>query len=209
MVAPGSVPRRPIARVLPAAPLPALVGMALLTGLLYVIELADVASGEQLEQNGILPRDLDGLAGVLWAPFLHDDWAHLGANTLPFLLFGFLALAGGLGQFVAVTATIWVLGGLGVWLVGPENTNHIGASGVIFGWLAFLLVRGFYARSASQITLAVMLFLFWGGMLFGVLPGQQGISWQGHLFGALAGILAARMVARADRRSGPEVGVRP
>lgn len=197
MVAPA--PRR-VSRVLPAAPLRALVGMTLLTAMLFVVEFADLATGEQLEQNGIVPRELDGLDGVLWAPLLHDDWAHLVANALPFLVFGFLALAGGLRQFLAVTATIWLLGGLGVWLVGPEGTTHIGASGVIFGWLVFLLVRGFYARSAAQIALAVVLFVFWGGMLFGVLPGQPGVSWQGHLFGALAGWFAARVVARADRR---------
>ncbi|MGQ0575812.1 MAG: rhomboid family intramembrane serine protease [Pseudonocardia sp.] len=200
---------RPVSRVLPVAPLRALVGMGLLTVLLYVIEFLDVASGDQLQANGILPRMLDGLDGVLWAPLLHGDWAHLAANTLPFLLFGFLVLAEGLRRFLAVTATIWVLGGLAVWLVGPAFTNHVGASGVIFGWLAFLLVRGFYARSAGQITLAVMLFLFWGGMLFGVLPGQPGVSWQGHLFGALAGVLAARWFARPGSRGGRDVAVAP
>jgi membrane associated rhomboid family serine protease len=196
-------PQRRTGRVLPASPFTALLGMAVFTAMLWVVEAFDVASGEQLERNGILPRMLDGLSGVVWAPLLHDDWAHLAANTLPFFVLGFLALANGLRQFVVVTATIWVLGGLAVWLVGPSGTNHIGASGLIFGWLAFVLVRGFYARSAAQITLAVMLFLFWGGMLWGVLPGQPGVSWQGHLFGALAGVVAARTVARADRGAVP------
>jgi membrane associated rhomboid family serine protease len=188
------------ARVLPAAPLPSALGMLVLTGLLWVVEFVDLASGERLEREGIVPRRLEGLDGVLWAPLLHDDFAHLAANTVPFLLFGFLVLADGFGRFVAVTATIWLLGGFGVWLLGPEDTVHIGASGLIFGWFAFLLVRGFYARSVGQITLAVMLLLFWGGMLFGVLPGRPGISWQGHLFGALAGVLAARSLARPQRR---------
>ena len=98
-----------------------------------------------------------------------------------------------------VTATIWLLGGLGVWLLGPADTNHIGASGLIFGWLVFLLARGFFARSGRQIVLAAVLFLIWGGVLWGVLPGDPGVSWQGHLFGALAGLLAARLVGRADR----------
>lgn len=209
MTAPYPPPRRSTARVLPRSPLLALLGMGLFTALLYVIEGVDEASGDALQANGIVPRMLDGLDGVLWAPLLHDDWAHLAANTLPFLIFGFLVLANGLGQFVAVTATVWVLGGLAVWLLGPADTNHIGASGVIFGWLAFLLVRGFYARSPGQITLAVFLFLFYGGLLFGVLPGQPDVSWQGHLFGALAGVLAARMAAPMDRRRGPDVVVRP
>lgn len=202
MVAPAPASRRSITRVLPAAPVPALVTMLAFTALLYVIEFADQVSSSALQGNGILPRTLDGLDGVLWAPLLHGNWAHLLANTVPFLVFGFLAMAGGVGQFVAVTAVIWVLGGLGVWLTADGGTNHIGASGLIFGWLVFLLTRGFFARSARQVGLAVVLFAVWGGVLFGVLPGQPGVSWQGHLFGALAGLLAARLVAGADRRTG-------
>lgn len=197
MVAPA--PRRSIARVLPAAPGPALFLMLAFTGLLYVTEVVDQLTGDRLQRNGIVPRELAGLDGVLWAPLLHDDWAHLLGNTVPFLVFGFLAMAGGIGQFIAVSATIWLLGGVGVWLTAGEATNHIGASGLIFGWLVFLLSRGFFARSARQIGLAIVLFAIWGGILFGVLPGQQGVSWQGHLFGAAAGLLAARLVARADR----------
>jgi membrane associated rhomboid family serine protease len=175
--------------------------MLLFTGMLYVVEAADTVTGGALDaEGGIEPRELDGLDGVLFAPLLHGGWAHLIANTAPFLVFGFLAMAGGIRQFVVVTATIWLLGGLAVWLLGPADTNHIGASGLIFGWLVFLLARGFYARSGKQIALAVGLFLIWGGVLWGVLPGDPDVSWQGHLFGALAGLLAARLAGRADRR---------
>jgi membrane associated rhomboid family serine protease len=177
-----------------------MVTMLAFTAVLYVSEAIDQVTRVDLDQNGIVPRQVSGLDGVLWAPLLHGGWGHLIANTLPFLIFGFLALANGVGQFVAVTATIWLLGGLGVWLTGPDGTVHVGASGLIFGWLAFLLARGFFTRSGRQILLAVVLFLLWGGMLLGVLPGQPGISWQGHLFGALAGLLAAWLVAGADRR---------
>lgn len=186
--------------MLPAAPLSALVTMLAFTGLLYLSEAADQFTPLYLDDDGIMPRTLSGLDGVLWAPLLHGGWGHLIANTVPFLVFGFLAMAGGIRQFLVVTATIWVLGGLGVWLTGDPNTIHIGASGVVFGWLVFLLTRGFFARSPWQIGLAVVLFAIWGGMLFGVLPGQPDVSWQGHLFGALAGLLAARLVAGADRR---------
>lgn len=202
MVAPAPTPRRTIARVLPTPLRPAAVTMLAFTALLYVIETVDTVTGGVLERTGsIVPRATYGLDGILFAPVLHGTWAHLVGNTLPFLIFGFLAMAGGFRQFVLVTATIWVLGGVGVWLVGGPNTYHVGASGVIFGWLAFLLTRGFFARSARQILLAIVLFAGWGGVLLGVLPGQPGISWQGHLFGALAGVLAAWMVARADKRS--------
>jgi membrane associated rhomboid family serine protease len=175
--------------------------MLVLTGGLYVIEMVDIVSGGALDRNyGIEPLQVDGLDGVVFAPLLHGNWAHLIGNTVPFLVLGFLAMAGGIRQFVVVTATIWLLGGLGVWLTGG-NGIHIGASGLIFGWLVFLLTRGFFARSGLQILLAVGLFFVWGGILFGVLPGQPGISWQAHLFGALAGLLAARLVAGADRRA--------
>ncbi len=196
---PGRLPVRS-ARILPPHPLRAAVTMLSLTGLLYLSEGIDQAIGGTLDADGIVPRQLDGLDGVLWAPLLHGGWPHLIANTLPFLIFGFLVMANGIGQFVAVTATIWLLGGLGVWLTAPEGTVHIGASGVIFGWLVFLLTRGFFNHSVKQIALAIPLLLLWGGTLLGVLPGQPGISWQGHLFGALAGLLAAWMVAGADRR---------
>ncbi|KAA5837418.1 rhomboid family intramembrane serine protease [Saccharopolyspora hirsuta] len=174
--------------------------MLIATAALYGIEFYDqVNPAARLDQNGILPRDVSGLDGILWAPLLHGDWSHLWANTLPFLVLGWLVLAGGLGQFIAVTATVWIVGGLGTWLVGAPGF-HIGMSGVIFGWMVFLLVRGFFQRSVAQILVAVVLFFYWGGMLWGVLPGQPGISWEGHLFGALGGLLAAWLVARSTRR---------
>jgi membrane associated rhomboid family serine protease len=204
MVAPAPAPRR-TARVLPRNPVGSALFMLLFTAGLYVIEAFDIVSGHALDQEyGIEPLEVDGLDGVLFAPLLHANWAHLMANTVPFLVLGFLAMAGGFRQFLVVTATIWLLGGLGVWLTGGyESGYHIGASGVIFGWLVFLLTRGFFARSGLQILMAVGLFFVWGGILFGVLPGQPGISWQSHLFGALAGLLAARLAARADRRALP------
>lgn len=188
---------------MPANPRAAFIVIAAFTALLYVSEAIDTAMNGALNDDGIIPRRVDGLDGVLWAPLLHGDWQHLLTNTIPVLVLGFLALANGIGQFVAVTATIWVVGGLGTWLTGGDNTVHIGASGLIFGWLTFLLVRGFFVRSFGQIVLAVALFLLYGGTLLGVLPGDSGVSWQGHLFGAIGGVLAAWLVASADRRSRP------
>jgi membrane associated rhomboid family serine protease len=198
-----AVSTRPPARVLPAHPLSALLTMVAFTVLLWGIEAYDQVTGQWLYADGIVPRSVDGLDGIVWAPLLHGSWAHLIANTLPFLVFGFLAMAHGIGRFVVVTAVIWLVGGLGVWLTGAPGTVHIGMSGVIFGWLTYLLVRGFFARSGRQILLAVVLFFLWGGILLGVLPGQPGVSWQGHLFGALAGVLAAWLVARRAANRGP------
>lgn len=190
------------ARVLPARPGEAAMLIAAFTGVLYLAEAMNLVLGNALRGVGIQPRTMDGLYGVVWAPLLHADWQHLAANTLPVLVLGFLVLAGGFGQFVAVTATVWVVGGVGTWLIGATGTTHIGASILVFGWMVFLLARGFFARSPGQITLAAMLFIFWGGILWGVLPGTPGISWEGHLCGALGGLLAARLFA-VDRPRHP------
>lgn len=188
----------PTNRVLPPDPLRALIVVGAFTGLLYLVEAVDAVLPANLDNLGIQPRTLGGLDGILWAPLLHHGWAHLFANTLPILLFGFLAMANGLGQWAAVTLTIWLASGIGVWVTGAEGVT-VGASGVAFGWLAFLLVRGIFTRSFGQLAVAVVLFLYWGSTLLGVLPGDPGISWQGHLFGALGGILAAWLVAMANR----------
>lgn len=172
--------------------------IAAFTGLLYLTEAVDTVLRGALDNEGIWPRQVDGLDGIVWAPLLHGGWQHLVANTVPVLVLGFLALAGGIGQFVVVTATIWLVGGLGTWLIGSPGV-HLGASVLIFGWLVFLLVRGFFARSLMQIMLAVVLFGLWGGVLWGVLPGTVGVSWEGHLFGAVGGLVGARLSVRADR----------
>ena len=203
MVAPAPAPRRSVARVLPPHPVFAAFVMLAFTALLYAIELFDQITGSTLDYDGIHSRSVPGLVGIIWAPLLHGGWPHLWANTIPFLVFGFLAMAGGLAQWIMVTATIWVVSGLGVWLVGPSETSTIGASGVIFGWLVFLLARGFFARSFRQIVLAIVLFGVWGSVLLGVLPGTPQVSWQGHLFGAVAGLLCAWLVSRADRGPAP------
>jgi membrane associated rhomboid family serine protease len=158
---------------------------------LWVLEAVDSVADNRLDGLGVQPRDNDGLMGILFAPVLHYGWDHLGANTMPVLLLGFLVLASGLGRGLAATAIIWLVGGLGTWLVAPPSTIHLGASILIFGWLVYLMLRGFFARRAGEITIGVVLFIFYGGLLWGVLPGQPGISWQGHLFGAIGGGLAA------------------
>jgi membrane associated rhomboid family serine protease len=190
----------PAKRILPAKPLSAAVIALVFTALLYLVELADRILPGNFEQAGIVSRTLSGLDGIAWAPVLHGNWGHLLGNTVPVLVFAFLAMAGGIGRWLLVTAIVWVLGGVGVWLVGPSDAVTIGASGLAFGWLAYLLVRGVFTRSFAQLTVAAVLLFLWGGMLWGVLPGDPHISWQGHLFGALAGVLAAWLTAGRDRR---------
>lgn len=164
--------------------------------LLYVVEVLDRLF--RLEQNGIEPREGEGLDGILWAPLLHGGWPHLVGNTVPLLVLGFMILLSGVRLWASVTAVVWLVAGLGTWLTGADNTVHIGASSLIFGWLVYLMLRGFFSRRAGQILLGVVVLVLYGGALLGVLPGQPGISWQGHLFGAVGGGLAAWWLRARD-----------
>lgn len=170
-------------------------------GVLWVAEIIDTVLGNRLDAEGIRPGDVDGLSGVLFAPLLHGGFGHLIANTVPLLVLGFLVLLSGVRRWVGVTAVVWLVGGVGTWLIGGAGTVHIGASGIVFGWLAYLILRGFFSRSARQILLGVVVLLLYGGLLWGVLPGRPGISWQGHLFGAVGGVLAAWWSAERRART--------
>lgn len=173
--------------------------IAAFVALLYVVELVDTVLGNRLDAAGVRPREVDGLDGILFAPLLHGGWGHLVANTGPLLVLGFLILLAGVLRWVAVTAVVWLVGGAGVWVTGGEGTLHVGASILAFGWLVYLLVRGLFSRSAAQVVLGLLLLFVYGGVLWGVLPGRPGVSWQGHLFGALGGLLAAWWLGRRDR----------
>lgn len=168
-------------------------------GLLYLVELVDTVLGNRLDAAGVKPREADGLDGIVFAPLLHAGWGHLIANTVPLLVFGFLVLLGGAGRWVVVTAVVWLVGGVGVWVTGADHTVHLGASILAFGWLAYLLLLGFFSRSLVPVLVGLGLLLIYGGVLWGVLPGQSGVSWQGHLFGAVGGVCAAWWLGRRDR----------
>jgi membrane associated rhomboid family serine protease len=169
-------------------------------GLLYGIEGVDTLDNHQLDRAGIEPRIADGLWGILWAPVLHAGWPHLIGNTLPVLVLGFLALLAGIGRGLAATAIIWVVAGIGTWLTGASGSVHLGASVLVFGWLTFLISRGWFARNITQIIVGLVVLAIYGSVLWGVLPGQPGISWQGHLFGAMGGVLAGWVLSGDERR---------
>ena len=164
------------------------------TALLWILEIVDTTLGDRLQRAGIEPREADGLSGILFAPLLHDDWAHLIANTLPVVVLFFLTLLSGLWRGVAATAIIWIVGGAGTWLTGDAGT-HIGASILIFGWITYLILQGLFTRRLVHVLLGVGVFVIYGSALWGVFPTSPLVSWQGHLFGALGGALAAWTVS--------------
>lgn len=168
---------------------------------LWVIELIDwLVLGGYLDRFGIRPRTMSGLAAVPAAPFLHANFAHLLANTLPLAILAFLVGLRSLRDLWAVTLIVTVLGGLGVWAIGgvltQADTIHLGASQLIFGYFGFLVFRAYFERSLFALIAAFVVVLMYGGAIWGVLPTQAGISWEGHLCGFLAGIAAAWMLAR-------------
>jgi membrane associated rhomboid family serine protease len=150
---------------------------------------------QSLNSLGILPRQPIGLRGILFAPFLHGGFPHLSANTIPFLVLGWLVMAQSISDFTIVSLICMLVGGFGTWLFGA-NAFHIGASGVIFGYLGFLLTRGYFDRRLSSGLVALFVGCTYGTVLWGVLPSTPGISWEGHLFGFIGGVVAARFITK-------------
>jgi membrane associated rhomboid family serine protease len=173
--------------------------------LMWVLEIVDVALDHRLDRYGIEPRDVDGLDGIVAAPFLHVGFGHLVGNTIPFVLMGVVIAFEGPLRLVGVTAIAALVSGLGTWLIAPDDTIHLGASGVVFGYATYLIARGAFNRRFTELAIGLVVAVLWGGALLAGLEPQQGISWQGHLFGAIGGVVAARLLAR---RRGEPSGVR-
>ncbi|MEL6326823.1 MAG: rhomboid family intramembrane serine protease [Cyanobacteria bacterium J06626_23] len=170
-------------------------GLLGLTLFLWTIEIVDqVWLGGGLDRYGIMPRRWLGLRGILLAPFLHGGFEHLAANTLPLL--GLSLLVMGFGDWWLTTLLALLTAGVGTWLIAATGSVHIGASGVIFGYIGCLTLRGYFERSPVAIGVSILTIGLYGGSLGGVLPGQAGVSWEGHLFGFLGGALAAWVRAK-------------
>jgi membrane associated rhomboid family serine protease len=165
--------------------------LVVLVGLMWLIEVIDTAMHGRLDQYGIIARDPQGLVGIVTAPFLHLGFGHLISNTLPLVTLGLIIAVSGPRRLFAVTAIVVVIGGFGTWLISPANTITIGASGLVFGYAAYLITRGLFNRRLGQVLVGIVVVVVWGSALLGGLLPQDGISWQGHLFGGIAGILAA------------------
>jgi membrane associated rhomboid family serine protease len=177
----------------------ALIMLFLLAGL-WVLELLDQLSGNQLDQYGIHAQEIDGVPEILTAPFLHAGWDHLISNSVPFFVLGFLVLLGGLARWLLSSLISIITSGLAAWLLTPGEVVILGASGLIFGWLTYLLARGLWSHRPGQVVVAVGVLVLYGGLILGVLPGEAGVSWQAHLGGAVGGVLAAWLLHRRSTR---------
>jgi membrane associated rhomboid family serine protease len=180
-------------------------GVTLVAGMvavMWVLEVVD-ALGAHLDNDGIHPRDVGWLPGIAFAPFLHANWAHLIGNTVPFVILGFTIALGGLARTAAVTVIVALVAGFGTWLFGPAHTNHIGASGLVFGFATYLLARGVFSRRPLHLGVGLAVLVVYGTTLLFALVPTPGISWQGHLFGAIGGVIAARVIHATTRPASP------
>ena len=148
-----------------------------------------------LNALGIVPQSFIGLRGILFAPFLHGSFYHVLANTAPFIVLGWLVMLRNIKDFYFVSAISALVGGLGTWLIGRPCSVHVGASGVIFGYFGYLLFRGYFERSFVAIAISLAIAITYGSLLWGVLPTRSYISWEGHLFGFIGGIIAAKLLS--------------
>jgi membrane associated rhomboid family serine protease len=167
-----------------------------MAAVMWAAEIVDSAADANLDRFGIEPRELEGLDGVVLSPFLHAGFNHLAANTLPFVVMGAMIALSGVARVAAVTAIVALVGGIGTWLIAPADTIHIGASGIVFGYGAYLISRGIYSRRLLHFAAGALIVGIWGTTLLAGLAPEEGISWQGHLFGAVGGVVAASLLDR-------------
>lgn len=192
MTTPSTTKRHPLATA-------TMVNGGIVAGM-WGLEAIDQATRNSLDAYGITPRTLSELPDILTAPWLHFGWAHLVSNSIPFLVLGILIYLSGAARWLVTLLVTVIVSGLTVWLISPPMSTTAGASGVVFGFLTYLLVRGFFTRSWKQIAIAVVVFMLYGGVLWGVLPTNPGVSWQAHLGGAAGGVLSAWLMhSRRDR----------
>ncbi len=177
-------------------------GVALLFGivlLMWLVEVINWADSYRLDNDGIYPRSLGHLWGIFTAPFIHANFApHLLDNTIPLVFMGFIIALSGAVRLAKVTLIVILVGGIGTWLVAPAHTVTIGASGIVFGYATYLFTRGFFDRSLLELLTGLFVGVIWGGALVASVVPHAGVSWQGHVCGAIGGVVAA-VVLRSER----------
>ena len=165
-----------------------------MVAVMWGLEIVDVALDHRLDDYGIEPRDVDALPGVVSSPFLHAGFGHLIGNTIPFVAMGLAIALAGPRRLIIVTVIVGSIAGLGTWLTAGANTETIGASGLVFGYATYLMTRFFFSRRVPDLLLGLGVLVLWGASLLSSLAPTPGVSWQAHLFGAVGGVVAARVV---------------
>jgi membrane associated rhomboid family serine protease len=175
-----------------------------MAGLMWIVEIINSldSNGISNGNDGIIARSFSHLWGIFTSPFIHASFQHLISNTIPFLFMGLIIALRGAARVGLVTLIVIVIGGLGTWLIAPSNTDTIGASGIVFGYAAYLLARGLFDRSLLEVATGVIVGAVWGTALLSSLVPHTGVSWQAHVCGGIAGVIAAWLLADARRPKG-------
>ena len=184
--------------------------LAGVVALMWLIEAINTLDSNHLDSDGILPRNIDHIWGIFTAPFIHVSWQHLIANTVPFVFMGVIIALQGAKRFALVTLIVIVVGGIGTWLVSRRHLDRdteytIGASGVVFGYATYLFTRGFFNRNILELLIGLVVGVIWGGALWSSVVPHTGVSWQGHVCGAIGGVVAAYLL-RNERTRAPAPG---
>ncbi|MFA4929664.1 MAG: rhomboid family intramembrane serine protease [Patulibacter sp.] len=172
--------------------------VAAMVALMWIVEVIDAIADQRLDQFGIIPRQVSGLDGIVFSPFLHSGFGHLISNTVPFLILGAVIALNGAIRVLQVTVIVGLVAGIGVWLFAASNTLTVGASGIVMGYATYLIARGVFSRRAFELLIGVVIAVVWGGMVLSSLLPEDGVSWQAHLFGGIGGVIAAWLLT-ADR----------
>ncbi len=181
--------------------------LVVIVAVMWVVEVINSLDNQALDSDGgIRARNLSHLWSIFTAPFLHVTFGHLIANTIPFVFMGAIIALRGAARLALVTLIVIVIGGLGTWLISPSGSLTVGASGVVFGYAAYLLARGFFDRSALEVLTGAIVGAVWGGALLSSLVPHYGVSWQGHACGAVGGVVAAWLLASRQPRKAPGAG---
>jgi membrane associated rhomboid family serine protease len=185
--------------------------LIVIVGLMWLVEIINSIDSNRLDSDGLYARNVGHLWGIMTAPFLHASFGHLIDNTIPLVFMGVIIALRGAIRLALVTGIVIVLGGIGTWLIAPAGTVTVGASGLVFGYATYLLTRGLFDRSALELAVGVLVAVVWGSALLTSLVPHYGVSWQAHLCGGLAGVVAAWVLRekRASQPAAPGAGAYP
>jgi membrane associated rhomboid family serine protease len=169
--------------------------VVVLIAVLTVIEVLNLLSGRMLNQLGNIPRYVPGLKGILLGPFIHGSLQHFFSNIIPLAIFTYLMQQYGSRRYLLVSIWVIMLSGILVWLFG-RSASHVGASGLIYGYFGYIVLAGFLSKSIKLLLISLLVAFFYGGLIFGVMPTSPFVSWESHLFGFIAGLIAAKLWAK-------------